>query len=445
MGRGLNILTLLVAMLISPFWNFESQAAQVLFTPELTLSESYSDNIFLTNQDEESDYITAAGVILTLDILGRTAGLQLSYNPTYNAHANYSELDYWRHSGRMVAWNDFGPNTRLQVTDDYLETEDPLDQTNAFQIEDVVQGPTITADNNRRGRLKYRTNLAEARLTHNFTARDNVYAAVQHQLREEVDPPPSATVDDYTSWQPMLGFEYWFVQHWGVSFDGYYSNRDYVDQNDRQEYRGTMRLSYAVTNQLNGFVQYRHTYLDYDQEIDNDYTIYEPSAGITYNFKQTAHITIGCSYYYQDFDNTDRNQEGTFLDSEIYKRWAFRSSYIDLTGSSGLRIDDTGTEDRGLNIYYQARLDLGHDFTRRFSGNLYGSYMYNEYPDMDPELQTSTITSGAGIRYQALQWLFFSLNYSYRTFQSDIELDEYTENRVTLTISLRPSRPFRLN
>jgi hypothetical protein len=41
------------------------QAAQVLFTPALVLSEGYTDNLFIDYQDEVYDFTTAAGLDLT--------------------------------------------------------------------------------------------------------------------------------------------------------------------------------------------------------------------------------------------------------------------------------------------------------------------------------------------------------------------------------------------
>jgi hypothetical protein len=160
---------------------------------------------------------------------------------------------------------------------------------------------------------------------------------------------------------------------------------------------------------------------------------------------ETGRITLGLGYYIQDFETVDENKEGWLVNSEIYKRWTFRSSYIDLTGSSGQKIDDTGTRDMGLNIYYSGRLDAGHIFSPRFSGSIYGSYRHDDYPNQDPGGTTQALGAGAGVTFQALQWMFIDLKYDYRNFLSDELTDEYTENRVTLMITLKPTRPYRLN
>lgn len=432
-------------MILNLLVSGQANAAQLLFTPELNLSEQYSDNIYLTPDNEEEDYISAAGLNLTLQALGRTAGLELNLNPSYNAFANHSELNYWRYNGRLHLWDDPARNTRLELTSDYLETENPRDQSTDYTPEDPSAGPGISQDLNRRGFNRYRASASTASLSHQFGARDRLRVAVRYDFREDLDTITGQPVNDYTNWQPSLETEYWLAQRFGISFDGYSSSRDYVDRNDRQEYFGNIRLLYALRESLTAFVGYSHSVLDYDQETDDDYQIYQPSIGLTYHFQETARITLGAGYYIQDFDPGDENEEGWNVNSEIYKRWNFRSSHIILTGASGYQIADRGTQDLGLDVYYQARLEMGHNFTSRLSGNIFGSFRQDDYPNDEPDRTDQTVNAGSSLSYQALRWMFFNLAYNYTDVVSDLDTEEYTENSVILTITLRPATPIRLN
>ena len=102
-------------------------AAQFLFVPELTVGVEYTDNIFLTPTNEVDDFITTTGLRLTGQILGRTAGLELTYNPSFSAFADNSDFNFWRHAGRLYTWNDLRRSTRISLSNDYLETENPRD------------------------------------------------------------------------------------------------------------------------------------------------------------------------------------------------------------------------------------------------------------------------------------------------------------------------------
>jgi hypothetical protein len=421
------------------------RAAQILFTPELIVSEEYTDNIFLASKNAEDDYITTTGVNLTGQILSRTAGLELIYNPSYNMFANHTELNYWRHAGTARIWNDFQRNTRLELTDNYLETEDPRDESRYDRTDTTTAIPDIASDSDRQGRTRYRTNIAEARLSHQFGANETIYGGIQHGLHEEIEPPAGVTREDYEKIQPFVGLGYYFTPQFGVEIDGYFSNRNYADRNDREEYFGVGRLLYNFTRNLASYVEYRHTFLDYRENTDNDYHIYAPSIGGRYRFERNAQIRVSVGYYVQDFDNTDVDEEGWTVFSELNKRWDFQSTYIDLTGGSGYEIDDTGMVDHGLNIYYMGRLEVGYNFTARLLGAVFGGYRYDDFPDERPQRTDHAYNIGARIQYQILQWMRLGLTYNHRNVTSDIEAEEYTENSVIFTITVAPSAPFRLN
>lgn len=420
-------------------------AAQFLFTPEMTVGVEYSDNIFLTPDNEVDDFITTAGLRLTGELIGRTAGLTLVYHPTYNYFADNSDLDFWRHVGRIYAYKDLRRNTRIGLSSDYLETENPRDRSFDFAPDDPLEGPTIDEDLSRRGRARYRQNTAQARLDHQYGARNTFYTGVSHSFLQDIDTLPGRVVDDHQIWRPSIGMTHWFTQRWGFELDGYYSHRDYEEQNDRQEYTGTFQLNRAFSRTTTGYLAYRHTALYYDEPFDEDYQIYYPSVGFRYEFQEQAFISIGVGYFIQDYRYRGQAEEGFVLDSTLFKRWSFRSGYFDFTGNSGYRIDDSGAQDQGFNIYYQGRLSFLYNLTRTVAATAYGFYRYDDYPNQVPERSDNTIGAGAGLQYQALRWMNIALTYNFRYRDSDIRAEEYTENSVMLTVTMAPATPFRWN
>jgi hypothetical protein len=53
-------------------------AAQFLFTPRTSATEEYTDNLFLTKDDKEDDFITTVSAGFTAQLLGQTSGFELS-------------------------------------------------------------------------------------------------------------------------------------------------------------------------------------------------------------------------------------------------------------------------------------------------------------------------------------------------------------------------------
>lgn len=451
MKNQTKLLMTLVLLLSFSFAAIPAKAAQWLLRPELIVSEEYSDNIFLTPDNEEEDFITTAGLGLTLQVLGRTSGLELNYTPSYSAFADNSDLDFWRHAAHLLLYDELGRNTRLELTGDFLDTEDPTDETADFTPDDPTSGPGIDADRLRRSRTRYRTYAAAASLAHQFGARDNFRLAMRYGQHEDIDTLPGVDVEDYTELRPLVGIEYWFTQRWGMETEGYYSNRSYDDENDREEYTGYIRLLHAFNRQLSGYLEYRHTKLDYDRDYDPladiDYQLYVPSVGIRYEFQENALFTLSVGYLFQDLEDSEEEDDdyGWIVNSEIAKRWLFRTSYFELVGGSGYQIEDRGVEDLGLNIYYTGRATLGYSFSPRLTGEVYGGYRYDEYPDEEPERDDQTLDAGALLRYQALQWMNLELSYTYRDLNSDDADDEYTENRAMLRFVIAPVSPYRLN
>ena len=429
----------LLLCIISPV-----QAAQFLFTPAIVVSEQYTDNLFLDRQNEEEDYITATGLDLTGQLLWRTAGMELHYKPTYNTYKNNDQLNDWRQEASLRAWKEFSRSSKLELNDTYLRTNDPTDQSPVIIQNGQPQSPVIQTDRSRRGRHEYYTNVAHARMEHQFGPNDRVYAAYEYSILRDVTKTPGVPVDDNNIATPSIGLAYDFSPKWAVEIDSAYAINDYKDQNDRNEYDGNVRLLYRFDRALSSYVNYRHTILNYDQGTDEDYKIYEPSIGMRYDFKENARIEIGVGYYVQDF-KTSKDKTGINATSDINKRWNYRTGYFGISGGSGYIIDDTGVEDNGLNIYYDGRIEAGYNFTSRLSGSVFCSYRHDEYPDEIPKRVKKTGSAGAELNWQALKWMAFGLSYRFSDVSSDRETDQYTENRAMLTVRIAPSTPWRLN
>jgi hypothetical protein len=424
-------------------------SAQFNFTPGLILTEEYTDNLFLDPANEQEDFVHTAGVSLTGEALWRTAGIQLTYAPSYSWHADHSEQDNWRHAVDLVSWVDLSRSTRIDLTDSYLRTFVPNDQSANLQVaNNPLAQPLIQADQYRRGLREYYTNVSLLRLTHNFGANDSVYIGSRYSiLRETDDPVPGTVATDYDIMEPIAGMTYWFNPNWGVQLDLVYSDRNYKERNDRKQYDAKARFNRRFSRNLNGFVGYRHTYLDYnDDTLNSDVTIYSPTIGFTYLLDQNTTITLGAGYYFQNFDSDlVKDEDGPIVDAEIFKGFIFRRGRIDLIGRGGYTINDQGVEDLGLDLYYAGQVSASYSFTQKFSGILGGSYRYDEYPNEIPSRTDNTIRANAGVSYQAYSWMLLTLAYTYTDLSSDIAANEYVENRVLLTINLTSANPIHLN
>ena len=414
-------------------------AAQVLFTPAIVISQQYTDNIYLSYQNTEDDYITTAGIDLTGQMIWRTAGFLLNYNPTYNRYWENDNLNNWRHSANIDIWKDFTRNTKFSLRDSYLQSNDPADTSSPTELDNQF------IDANRQGRDEYLTNTAETRLSHNFGSDDSFSIAVFYSAFREIDPPSLTTTNDNNIITPAFILLYNIGPRWGIDFNTSYAISDYFEQEDRRQLNGSLKLSYLITRSLSSFINYQHTILTYEQNADSDYQILNPTAGFRYTFQDNAHIELGLGYYSQQYNDTSKNTDGYNVSADISKRWTIRRAYFGITGNSGYQIDDDETRDNGFNIYYQGRVDAGYNFTPKLTGSVYFNYRYDDYPDDPTGKFGESTTSGAALSWQALQWVNLRLTYDYRTYNTNTWIDEYKENRVQLTIRIAPPNPYKLN
>ena len=117
-------LTLSAAVLFI-LWPIDGHAA-VLITPRVSAGVEYTDNVRLVPDNTESDYITTVTPGITLEVSGRPAGLTLDYAPSYVTYVDGTYENYWRHAVNLDGWWQAGRHTRFELTNAFLNTEDPI-------------------------------------------------------------------------------------------------------------------------------------------------------------------------------------------------------------------------------------------------------------------------------------------------------------------------------
>ena len=94
---GLLILSVIVFSINSTGFAFQFQ-----FTPRISASEQYTDNVFLSEKNEEEEFITRVSPGFTAELIGKTGRVEVSYDPTYEFYDEFDELDGWIHDARRV-------------------------------------------------------------------------------------------------------------------------------------------------------------------------------------------------------------------------------------------------------------------------------------------------------------------------------------------------------
>jgi hypothetical protein len=412
---------------------------QADFTPRISVNEEYSDNIYLSSRIKEHDYITSITPGFTLDFSGRRIGATISYEPSFVFYKRETDNNTIRHSAQFSGWSDIGKNTRLELNNSFLRTEDPLAEDDFFlETGEPLRDPDHTV---RQSREAYYTNTTSLDFTHQFGAADFFRMGYIYGLLQNDNPED----DDNKSQTPYIGLTYWFMPDMGFETDFSYTMAKYAGTDDpaddSKELQGSLRLIKRFSRHLEGFINYNHVIMDYDGD-EEDYKVFDPSIGINYVISDDAHINIGVGYFMQDREESD-GDSGLSLSGDIGKAWDFRRGSIGITGAMGYDDANLGAENLGFEKYYEIACRGEYSLTRRFSSNISYSFRRSKYVDTDENRIDRTSSFGAGFRYAPIRWIFLNLNYLYNTVTSTDREDEYDENRVVFSISFVPERPWR--
>jgi len=420
-------------------------AFQATFLPRISLTEEYTDNLYLAEEGEEDEYITIVSLGFDSELLWQHGGIELSYDPECVLYHEFSENDTWRHTALLYGWTDLTRNNKLEVRDDFLKTEDPLE---------------AEADSTlRTTRESYWNNTSSVRFTNRFGENDSFYLEYAYEILENEDE----TLEDNTRHIPSAGLTYWFGPRWGGQIIVSYTNAEYKREDefynepgafpsdDFEQTNGDIRLIKQFSRQLEGHLGYAHTYFDSKATLtEEDYQIYNPYIGCHYSVAEDKTVAVDVGYFIQDYDEeTDERDDDSGITANVAFEKTFRKGSINLTGSAGYFGAYFGAEDLGLSIYYEGLLEAEYNLTRRVTGDIFGSYRQDKYEDLTPVRRDKTTRGGAGLSYTYERWLSSNLNfivraeYSYNKVDSSIDAYDYIENRGLLTITLTRSQPYR--
>ena len=426
-------------------------AFQATFLPRMSVSGEYTDNYYLSEDNEEDEFITVISIGFTTELLWQHSGIELSYDPAYAIYNEFSENDTWRHTALLYGWSDLTRNNRLEIRNAFVRTEDPFGEEDIYYLRS--DDPAIGADPTlRTSREPYIRNTTSLRFTNRFGENDSFYLEYAYGILENEDE----TLEDNTRHTPSAGLTYWFNPQWGSEIILAYTNAEYEREDEFvgepsdnfEQANGSIRLIKRFTRQFEGYLAYSHVYVDFET-TEEDYQIYNPSIGFDYSIAQDKSIAIDVGYFFQDNDKRvgDIDDESGITADAVFEK-TFQRGSISLLGSAGYDEAYFGAENLGLSIYSEAGLEAEYNLTRRITGDVFGSYRQDKYEDEDPVRRDKTTRGGVGLTYEYERWLSSNINfiiraeYSYRNFDSNIEND-YVENRGLLSITLTRSQPYR--
>lgn len=415
----LKIALLLWAGLAMVPWS--ALAAEFRVAPGIALRQEYDDNILLTNQNQQSDFITTISPSLLLDWQTRYVDLALNLGLTYEKYLRNSERDDLRPSQGAAlnsTWSLYRNSLFLRLADVYQRVA--IDESGRGGVDNTLINLT---DSNRFTANPYLLldlmPTLQARVDYRYEnlwyEADAGNSAETHltslQLTQELTPRLTASAyGGLTQYRPKDA-------NTGLVAVG--GGEEY----DRQDLRFDLRWQFTERFSLAGNIG--QTKLEYVQRGTTDSTL----SGGEANYQISEDYVMGTGY---QEDISDSVNEGARQGERIYAflRYADRSS----VNLNVFRREDRYLEIDRFDTVYGASLSGDTPLANRK-----GVTWLLSYSDFDDAIENERYQRyGARVAlYHELRLGRMSLGYTRNQNQSDLDLNDYTNNIIFADLVLR--------
>lgn len=353
-------------------------------TPKLSVAEQYSDNIFLTEKDEEHDYITKISPELSVDFAFAPGSiLSLSYEGDFRF---YSEFDNFREDHHLGGLSWTGKTSKGSTFELGTKVQDSAFQpySEEDRAEDFVKWDGFADTLLKLGAF------TELGLRYDHTSRRFDRS---RNARDEFDRD-GITFDIYFPKFPLTALlvEYSYFHQ---------DNNDLGEPStDMDTHTVFVGARWDPTAKLSGTLKVGYTQTDLEEV--NDFSGFATDTDLTYRFSDITTFKLSA------------------------KRMLSRSTRA-------------GRETGSYFISTGGTLSATHHRWEPLTVTLDFSYTNNDYRQqgsLEEDREDDLLRAGLSAEYSITGWLSFSLSYKYRRNDSDFETVDYRENRVQAGFSL---------
>ena len=407
LGRAF-ILVVVVVLFAATSW------AEWRFLPALELEESYDSNIYLSSDNETSDFITRLSPELRLEEVSATRTFAASYTMNLYNFNSHDENNYIGH-GAELSWDQrLSRNLSWHIMNTYYRSEEPLEED-----------PEITG--RRETRNEYSRNMVDTGFTYQFGQEDRVTVSYLDSRLQNTDPD----IEDDVEYGPSLELEYWLTRRHGLILGYSWSRIDYehdpsnqFDEIDlgyqwRQSPHTTLHLDY-------GLVLFSSKAPAEEGDRYDDYNVQSIAAGFDHDFGPSYSLScfLGCFFFNPKESGSDK---GPVYGLDLVR--SFSRGSVTLSGDGGYRLDYSGAETEGFTEYRGVSLSTTYSMSPRTELYASTSYMY-EKSEEEERTRDETWDISVGTSYEILSWLSGALELTQLERNSSDEEDEFRDSLI---------------
>ena len=405
----------LLAVVIAVLF-FANSWAEWRFLPALDLEESYDSNIYLSSDNETSDFITRLSPELRLEDVSENRTFAASYIMHLYHFDRHDENNYIGHSADLSWDQRLSRNLSWHIMNTYFRSEEPLEDD-----------PEYTGV--RETRNMYTRNSVDTGFTYQFGREDRVTVSYLDTRLQNRDPD----IEDDVAYGPRLDLEYWLNQRHGLLLGYSWSRIDYEhdpsDQMDETVVGYQWRWSPHTTLHLDYGLVLFSSKAPAEEEGD-DYNVQSIAAGFDHDFGPLWTLTGAFGYFFFN------PKESESSDGPVYRLTLGRSfarGSVTLSGEGGYRLDYSGADAEGFTEYRGVSLSSAFSMSPRTELYTSASYMY-EQAEEEERTREEFWDVSVGMSYEISTWLTGIVELTQRERNSSDERDEYRDSLVLLRL-----------
>ncbi|MBW1670832.1 MAG: outer membrane beta-barrel protein [Deltaproteobacteria bacterium] len=387
------------------------------FLPALELEESYDSNIYLSSDNETSDFITRLSPELRLEDVSATRTFAASYNMHLYHFDRHDENNYIGHEAELSWDQRLSRNLSWHIINTYYRSEEPLEED-----------PEYTGV--RETRNEYSRNMLDTGFTYQFGEEDRVTVSYLDSRLQNRDPE----IEDDVEYGPSLELEYWLTRRHGLLLRYSWSRMDYEhdpsDQVDEIGFGYRWRRSPHTMLHLDYGLVLFSSKAPAEAEEGDDYNVQSVSAGFDHDFGPSWALSGSFGYFFFN------PKESESSDGSVYSLTLVRSfsrGSVTLSGEGGYRLDYSGADAEGFTEYRGVSLSSTYSMSPRTELYTSTSYMY-EKAEEEERTRDETWNVSVGMSYEILSWLTGVVELTQRERSSSDEEDEYRDSLILLRL-----------
>jgi hypothetical protein len=321
----------------------------------------------------------------------------------------------------MTFGQDLTQHLRFDLTDTYLKSEEPLEETEG------VEGVRTT-------RNTYQRNTGRASVSYQFGPENALTLGYEHSLLENED----VTLDDGTTQNLFTTLTHWFNVKNGLELNSQFTRADF-SRDDAfiagDDYRGHatgIRYIHRFTPYTRGSTRYNLTTRNFEGDTE-DYKVHEGALGFEHSFSPDLSLSLEGGVFTPKNERSE-DETGYSYDASLVK--GFKRGSFTIGGRGGWDEAYLEAERRGFTKYWSANTRLEYQLMERLNSYMAGSYRQ----DKDPaDREWKTWRGNCGLRLEFLRRFSLSLDYSYAQRDDDVDTEDYRGNTVMLTLTASKS------